>query len=319
MKVAIAGTSQITPYLTRALLSAGHDVLILTRHQPQTPLPVPHAITDYNVPSLITALSDRDALISTVISYTNPSINTSAHLAMLSALTQSPACKTFIPSEFTCDVLNYPDQPMFNREHTRVLHAALRQAKAEHGLRYTVVCNSWFMDYVLPADKRGLRDIGPAWPMDHATHTFTVYDSGEKLMSFVALADVAHAVERLISAVDVDRHVEWDEYTFLEGERLSWKQVFELVDAHARRQGGDQAGWAMVKKPLSETIDQLVQAEKDGNPFGAALAHMELMSYSGASLLPWSEVQRQREKWFAGVKFRTMEEVLSAGNETIVE
>lgn len=40
------------------------------------------------------------------------------------------------------------------------------------------------------------------------------------------------------------------------------------------------------------------------------VAYMDEWNVTGASAVPWGEVERQREKFFKGVKFRSIEELL---------
>jgi swainsonine biosynthesis oxidoreductase SwnR len=319
MKVAIAGTGDVSSYLVTELTRQGHDVVILTRQSnPNPPLSVPHRVTDYTVPSLVSVLEDRTALVSTVSSYDNPEIVTPTHLALLSAVEQSKHCNFFIPSEWTSDVLNYPDQPLFMREHQTVLYDAMRKAKErKQDLQWTVVCNSWFVDYIVPAANRKLRDIGPMWPMDWERREFTIYGSGEQMISFVPVRDVAIAVGKLLEAGE--KGLEWEDFTFVEGDRLTWNALYNLVN-EAEVGGGS---WTRRVKSLSVTVDNLVKAEKDGNQdwMGLLLAQFELLSYSGASLLPRDLVQKHREKYFESVKFRTPKEVLellTADPDTVV-
>ena len=308
MKIAIAGTGDVSSYLVEALSAQKHDIILLTRKEPAKPFPVPHRITDYTLPSLLAAIHDRTAVISTVSSYDNPSIVTPTHLMLLKAVQQSPATTIFLPSEWTSDVMNHPDQPMFMREHVGALHPALRQAKQDDpSLRYTIICNSWFMDYIVPPANRRMRDIGPMWPMDHATRTFTIYGTGEQKITFTSVRDVATAVGKLLHGVEKEGW-EMEEYTFVEGDRMTWNELYEVVN-EAGVSGGE---WTKRVKPMSETMDELVAAEKVGEVGweGVLLAQFELLSYSGASLLPEGKVKEHREKFFKGMKFRDVKDVL---------
>lgn len=57
---------------------------------------------------------------------------------MLEACEQSEKCKTFIPSEWTLNVEDYPKQPVFLAEGNKALHTRLKKTD----IRWTIVCNA---------------------------------------------------------------------------------------------------------------------------------------------------------------------------------
>src|ERR1700761_2356391 len=62
--------------------------------------------THYSIPSILSAISDCDALISTILDY---SLNSATvHLALLEACKQSKKCKRYIPSEYGGNVRDFP-------------------------------------------------------------------------------------------------------------------------------------------------------------------------------------------------------------------
>lgn len=294
MKIAIAGTGNVAQYLMEEFKAAGHEVVVLTRNLKAELDGYEQRQTDYSVTSLVNVLEDRDGLVSTVADFLNPSAGTQVHLNMLEALKQSKRCKTFIPSEWTANVEDYPEQPMMLTEANKVLHDALRQAK---NIRWTIISNSWFADYILPAQQRHLRDIGELWPGDHTTKTFTIYGPGNQRISFVSVRDVAKAV-----AVLLDSQEPWEEYTYLSGEQLTWNELFARIKK-------TDPEWRSKNKPLADTIRQIVANE---SPESVSIGYFEILGYSGASAFPEDRVSRQRAKYFPNLHFRTIEEILAA-------
>jgi swainsonine biosynthesis oxidoreductase SwnR len=293
MKVAIAGSGNVATYLLAELAAYGHDVIMITR-KVKAHIKWPQRESDYTLESLLSVLGDREALISTAFDYSNMPRTTELQLKMLEAVQKSATCKTFIPSEWTLNAEDYPEQPMLQAEHSATLHEALQSSPQD--VRWTIICNSWFADYVLPPSQRQLSDIGEAWPMDHATKTFTILGPGTQVFDVVSVRDTAKAVAALLDSTE-----SWEQYTYVSGQQLSWNDLFDIV--HKR-----DSGWKAVNKPLADTVKLLF----NNDPFKKFVGYFELLTYSGASLLPKARVERDRKKHFRSIKFRTVEEILDA-------
>ena len=291
MKVAIAGTGNVATYLFEELTKYGHEVVVLTRSKKPN-VTLEQRETDYTVPSLLSALHDREALVSAIADFTDPAAGTKTHLSMLEACLQSKKCKTFIPSQWTANVEDHPEEPVILAAQNKVLFAALKQ---ETQIRWTIISNAWFAEYIIPASQRHLRDVGPIWAMDHFSKTFTIYGPGTQLNDLTSVRDVATAV-----AVLLDSKKPWEPYTYLSGDQLSWNDLFATIKKR-------DPEWTSVNKPLAETVQQIVANE---SPESVLAAYFELHSYSGALTFPKEKVQRQREKYFQNVKFRNVEEIL---------
>ncbi|KAK5084640.1 hypothetical protein LTR05_005718 [Lithohypha guttulata] len=294
IKVAIAGTGNVSQYLVEELVSYGHEVVVLSRRSNTQEKRCESRQTDYSVNSLLTVLEDCDALVSTVADYQNLDIPLQIHLTMLEACKQSRRCKTFVPSEWTSNVEDYPEQPMFFANANEALHQKLKEST---DIRSTIVCNSWFADYIYPAQQRYLPDIGAPWPMDHASKTFTIYGPGTQLIDIVSVRDVAKAVAVLLATTEP-----WDPYTYLSGQQLSWNDLFTIISKR-------DPEWTSRTKPLADTINQIVANE---SPDSVLTAQFEVLSYSGASMFPKDKVQRHRAKYFPNLRFRNVEELLDA-------
>ncbi|KAK5062921.1 hypothetical protein LTR84_004997 [Exophiala bonariae] len=294
MKVSVAGTGNVAQYLIEEIPKYGHELVVLTRKEKPGKIYTQRA-TDYSLASLISILDDLgvEALVSTIADFENPPVATRIHFDMLEACKQSKICKSYIPSEWTCDVLNYPEQPMFLAEANKKLHDALKQSQ---DIRWTIFANSWFMDYIVPASQRYLRDIGALWPMDHTTKVFTIYGPGDQLFSVCSVRDAAKAIAALLGTSEP-----WDPYTFVAGDHITLSGLFSAMK---RR----DPSWKSKTKSLAETLKPIIE---NTSSEAAMLSYFELLIYSGASNLPRAEVLRQRTKYFPNLHFQTVEELLS--------
>lgn len=292
MKVAVAGTGNVAQYLIQELRNYGHELVVLSRTAASGE-EYEKRQTDYSVASLVSVIHDCDALVSTVADYANPPNGTKAQLAMLAACQQSEKCKSFIPSEWTCDVEQYPEQPHFLATANKTLH---KELSAVTDVRWTIICNSWFADYVVPSSQRILRDIGELWPMDYDNKVFTIYGPGTQVLDFTAVRDVAKAVAALL-----DSTAGWEPYTFISGDQISLNDLFNIL----RRR---DPTWTAKIKPLAESVKLVVDKK---NTDDIMLGYFELLIYSGASKLPREKVLAHRTKYFPQVHFRTIEEILN--------
>ncbi len=293
IKVAIAGTGNVAQYLIEELSAYGHDIVVLTRST-KPDRKFEQRETDYSIHSLVTVLEDCDALVSTIADFANPPVATKVQFDMLEACRQSKKCKAFIPSEWTLNVEEYPEQPMFLADADKKLHQRLIE---ETTVKWTIICNSWFADYIVPKPLRYLRDIDAVWPMDHTNKVFTIYGPGTQLIDLTSVRDVAKAVAALL-----DSQEPWEQYTYLSGDQLSWNDLFAIIKKR-------DPEWTSRNKPLADTVQQIVDNE---SPEAVVAAHFELESYAGVLTFPKEKVQRHRTKYFPGVHFRTVEEILDA-------
>ena len=291
LTVAVAGTGNFAQYLFDEIRNYGHKLVVLTRSA-KPDRDYEQRATDYSVESLLSVLHDCDALVSTIADFDNPPVATKIHYQMLEAVQKSAKCKSFIPSEWTCDVQKYPEQPIFLGEANHKLHTAL---KATKDVRWTIICNSWFMDYIVPLKNRHMKEIGALWPMDHATKVVTIYGPGDDIWDVTSTRDVARATAALLGSSEP-----WEEYTFVSGDQITLNGLYEIL--HRR-----DPAWTSKNKSLAETVAQVTQKP---SPEIEALGLFELLIYSGASRLPEDKVQAQRTKYFPGLHFRSVEELL---------
>lgn len=216
---------------------------------------------------------------------------------MLEACKQSTKCERFIPSEWTLNVEEYPEQPMFLAEANKALHEKLKEVK---DVESTIICNGWFADYVLPQHQRHMKSIGAAWPMDRSTKIFTIYGPGTQPVDVTSARDVAKTV-----AILLDSEQPWEPDIYMSGSQLTWNDLFALIK-------GSDPDWTSKTKPLADTVLQIAQNESPENVF---IAHFEIQSYSGALAFSQEKVQRHRAKYFKGLKFRTVRDMLDISAE----
>lgn len=296
MKIAVAGTGAVALYLIEELQAYGHQVVVLTRSIKPflTEKDVKQIETDYSVASLVNALNDCGGLASTINNIFDPKAATQIHLNMLEACKRSDKCKQFIASEWTGNVEEHPDQPMWDNHESEVLYQKLR---AQASVRWTVICVSWFSDYVVPRHQRYHEDIGQLWPMNYAEKMSTIYGSGTQLVNFVSTRDTARAIAQLFDAANG-----WEQYTYVSGDQLSWNELFAVLKKR-------DPEWTRTVKPLASTIKQIVANQSE---MTVLAAYFEILSYANASKFPEGRVRTQQKKFFEGLHFRTIEEILDA-------
>ena len=302
MKVAIAGPGELAQHILPAFLAANHSVVVLTRSPKDwitsISFSIPQLVTDYSDVSKLTHYLNEhgvQALISTLAIYDDT--NVSVHLDLLAGCQASTTCKRFIPSEWAGNIRDVPDQPMFFPAHHAPVYKALR---AQADVEWTLVCNGWFMEYVLPAGhpKRLFKDVGEAWVLDFANKVMRVYGSGKQEVAFASASDLGVALAKL-----VDSPEKWEEYTFVSGDQVSWNQLFEKLKAR-------DGSWNKKPVSLAQSVEKIIEAGKKGDEWDAILGMFEVHGHSDGVTFPWDEVERQRLKYFKGVVWKDVDEML---------
>lgn len=296
--IAIAGSGDISVYLAEELLRAGFAVTVLTRSIKERLSAIPGAeqkIVDFSsVPQLVDAIGDAEALVSTILNYTDAF--TDVNLALVDACRASPRCRRFVPSEFVGDSQAYPDQPLFykNREPVR---AALR---AQDELEFAIVCLGWLMDYIIPRKNRYMSDVGDSFVVNLAEGRCVVPGNGEDEIELTATRDVARAVVLLLQAPKGS----WEEFIYVSGEKTTTASLVERV----RKRYG--LGEDTVQYVSWEELERAHSEAKTGKE--RRLAEIQMFGISGAASFDWRKVEAQREKYFKGMHFRTVKEVFDA-------
>jgi nucleoside-diphosphate-sugar epimerase len=292
MKVALAGAGDVGRYFVEEFAKSTHALVLLTRDR-KTFSGVDsfeQRITDYTVDSLTTHLNDCDVVVSTLGGPT--SLFVEIHLAILEACRRSKKCKRFIPSEWTVNIEDFPDQPLYHVPLRPHLRMALREQKE---VEYTMVCNGWFADYVVPANRRHLKDIGRAWVADHEGKVFEFYGDGRQSVSLTSVRDVARVALALLDAP------RWTEYTHVAAQTVTYRHLFEVLK---KRDPGWSTKTLLFRDALKQTMKPLEDLESIYED------NLRLMGFTMANIIPEEKRLVWGEGVLKGIKARTVEELL---------
>ncbi|KAH8659035.1 hypothetical protein BGZ61DRAFT_499899 [Ilyonectria robusta] len=293
MRVVIAGSGDLARYICEEFTKVGHELVVLTRkHKSQFELAgVTQFITDYRLESLSAALANSEVLISTISDWT--SSYTDVHRTLIQACQQSPTCKRFIPSEFVGDIETYPDQPGY---YSRCRDPVRKVLREQTDLEWTLVAIGWLADYAVPAKNRYIKDIGDGVPINLADSRIVIPGTGNEPVDITWARDVAKALAKLVDAPT------WEPYTYISGERTCWNDVVRLVK---QKFGPDL-------KTQYRSLYELVETARTSKDEELVLVvDQQIFSVSHAASLPEEKVQAHRQKYFPGLRFRTLQDGLA--------
>lgn len=295
MKIAIAGFGDVGRYFAEEFVKAGEDVVVLTRKakDPGTELKkVEQRITKYTVDELTSQLADCDAVVSTLSGPDDAYI--SAHLNILEACTRSVKCKRFLPSEYTTNIEDFPDMPTYIARSRGTVREALRSQK---DVRWTLVANGWFMDYLLPTSQRYLMELGNGWVTNNTDKVFDMYGDGLERISMTSVRDVARVVLALLKG-DAN---EWREYSMVAGQTLTYVELFELLKKR-------DPSWTMRKVSFSEVFNSLMQREGGDAQF--TLDCLRILGFTRCNDIPEARSLEWGTGILAGVQGRDVNSFL---------
>ncbi|EPE10472.1 f420-dependent nadp reductase [Ophiostoma piceae UAMH 11346] len=293
MKIAVAGAGDVAKYLTEELLIAGHEVVLISRRQPEwfKRDDVDFRVVDYDVlPSLVKAIDDCDGLVSTILDYSMRFAN--AHVALVEACKQSRKCKRFIPSEYAGNTDDFPEEPGFyfaNHEP----HRKLLREQSE--ISWTLFNMGWLTDYLIPKQLRYIKDIGENHPVNLDDKTIIIPGTGDELLAFTPIRDSCKAIVRLFD------YEQWDAITYVCGETSTWNKIAEIMSERI-------PGLTVSHRSRDDLQKQIEDAESEEKVIAA---QYDMWSICGAGLLPQEKLEAQQQKYFHGLKFRTVNEFLS--------
>ncbi|KAL2675737.1 hypothetical protein Neosp_011928 [[Neocosmospora] mangrovei] len=290
MKVAIAGLGDVSKYLLEELPKEGHSVVALTRSLKPQITTVEQRVTDYSVSDLKKHLADCDAVVSAITIHA-PEF-ASIHLAILQACKESPKCKRFLPSAWAGNYEEVNDQPLYAGEDLLPILEALR---AQKDVYWTFFCQGWMVDYILPSNQRHLADFGERWVQNYEAKVFTLYGNGAQKVDFTSARDTTHAVGVLLNHDPST----WEEFTCVSGQQMTWRELWEFVKSR-------EPEYRLQKKSLAQSIKQFIAKRSKAE---VAASMYEVMGHSDALAFPDGKVERHREKFFKGMKFRTPAEL----------
>ncbi|KAH0433366.1 f420-dependent nadp reductase [Colletotrichum camelliae] len=291
MKVAVAGAGDIAKYLVEALRDQDYDVIVLTRSPKPFFERFEQRITEYSLKRIQQHLADCDALISSITGYATDFVR--IHLDILEACRTSPRCKRYLPSVWAGNYEEVPDQTLYVGDDLRVI---LRKLRAQDEVKWTFFCQGWMSDCLLPALQRHFTDYGDRWVQTYKNKEFTLYGNGSQKVDFTSAKDATRAVAVLLGQDSST----WENFTCVSGQQMTWLELSELVKVSFPE-------YTIVKKSLSQSIKQLVAKESDAS---VAVAVYEIMGHSEAFAFSSTKIAEHREKYFKGLKFRPVIELL---------
>ncbi|KAE8374981.1 hypothetical protein BDV26DRAFT_295500 [Aspergillus bertholletiae] len=292
----LAGIGGVAKYLLEELPKEGHQVAAITRSQKPLPKEIIQHITDYSVSHLTKILQDCDAVISCITAHSPDFLD--VHLSLLEACKISPKCKRFLPSAWSGNYEEVRDQPLFAGGELEQIYNALR---IQSEIKWTLFCQGWMADYLVPSSQRYLDDLGERWVQDYERKTFTLYGNQWQQVDFTAARDAARAVAVLFNHDAND----WEEFTCVSGQRLSWRELWEFVKTY-------DPAYEMKQKSVAQSIKQLMARENDAS---VAAAMYEIMGNTEALAFPEGKVDRHRQKYFQGLKFRTLAQLVKEAKD----
>ncbi|KAK7034502.1 hypothetical protein VNI00_012349 [Paramarasmius palmivorus] len=304
--VAIAGASDLAKYLVEELQKAHPEdnIVLLSRAKRdwfERPGVATH-ITDYSYESILSVLNTTGATIFFSFLHSNdPAFYNTAHSAMLKACKESTSCKRFVPSEYGGNLQTHPLLPRFYAP----THAEFRkEIERDAGdVEWTLVNIGWFMDYFAPVGKSYMKPLHPVWPVDLEKWEAVVLGTGDEPIAWTSARDVAKALVRLVEIKG------WDKETYLYGELGTWNQAIQKVEEFY----GPRWNKGPIKKtilPIADIERALEEHAQDEDPSLLWKAFMDEWNVTGASAVPQDVALKQREKFFKGIKFRSIQELM---------
>jgi nucleoside-diphosphate-sugar epimerase len=308
MTIAIAGSGDLTRYLVEEFLAANVPVALLVRTTKPHFTNVPNLtqlIVDYtSIDSLTSALNQAGAttLISTILSYdTSAFVITQKNL--IAAAQASKTVTRFIPSEYGVDIAKYPDQPGFYWETREPIREVLRN---QTKLEWTLVCCGWLMDYILPPANRYMKDIGDAFPINLAEKRMVIPGTGSEKVDWISARDLARGI---VSLVKVPKG-QWGRYIYLSGERMSSDEL-----AAAVKEKYPDIEFEVEYLSLRVLVNAVRDAKDD---FERIAAEYKIVIPSASAGFEEGVIERDRERYFKDVEFRTVREVLDAAEQGVI-
>ncbi|KAF2810823.1 uncharacterized protein BDZ99DRAFT_462134 [Mytilinidion resinicola] len=217
---------------------------------------------------------------------------------------EEPKVQRFIPSEYIGNVDDYPEQPEFYFANHQPIRDALA---AQKDIEWTLFNLGWLADYVVPEKNRYIRNIDDAHPVNFNDKTMIIPGAGDEPITFTTARDGARAIAHLFNAPA------WEPVTYVSGEATTWNQVKDLLAKHGHQLRLSYRPTAelvdIVSNPTSHTADDVTAAQ-----FG-------MWSASGSTRVPEEKAAAHKEKYFAGLRFQSLEEIISTterDTETVI-
>ncbi|KAL4799553.1 NAD(P)-binding protein [Aspergillus venezuelensis] len=300
--VLAGGTGDLARYLQEELITSGRYSVVLLTRRSRPSSGDPHATihkTDYSTPSLLNILNSTNAyaLISTIRCPNSDYIP--LHTALLTACLESKTCKTFIPSEWGGNIDDFPGLPI-SYGLTRAPFRKQLEA-ATPSIRSTIVNLGWFMDYFVPERCSHMRYIPGEFPIDvqNGKWEYTVIGTGDEMQSWVLGRDVAKAVVALLGSEE-----DWEPVTYVSGGWSTFNAAAAVLGTFYGR------SFNRKYRSVEDINASLAKYEKKENREDVGVVELEQCILKGALAVPMEKTLRQREKYFSGINFMSLEEVV---------
>ena len=281
-QIAIVAAGDVARYFIEQFTGSTNEIVLLTRSSPKFPCDSRLDVR-ITVDSLLSNLSDCDTVLSTL---SGPEeVFTSAQLAILEGWIQSTKCKTFIPSGWTINTEDFPDQPLHLSESRRTVLEALR---AQRTIQWTVICNGWFMEYISSTQQRYLKDIGKEWLMDHHGKVFDLYGDGLQKITLTSAQDVARATIALLEA----ENATWSEFTHSEGQTLTSHDLFSIITKY-------DASWKIQRVTLTDVLKDVLAAMNTGQ--NLEVGALRLLSFTNCARCPLGKALQWGKRELGGI------------------
>ncbi|CEN61913.1 hypothetical protein ASPCAL08558 [Aspergillus calidoustus] len=170
------------------------------------------------------------------------------------------------------------------------------------GVKWTMICHGWFMEYVLPTEKNPLREIGLAWAMDHSTKVFDMYADGSQKVTLTSTADTARAVLAVLRN-SINNDAELPPITLLAGQSLTYRELFQLI------QSRDPA-WTSRQVTFSEVLGDIYEGLKANDP-SVAVHQLRILGFTNGNHNPEVKALKWGTGVLDGLRATTIEEFLN--------
>lgn len=334
--IALAGSGDLAKYIVDAAVSHGDvQVVVLSRSKKewfeQRSPDVSLHVTDYSVSSIkdILDTTGASALFSVIHTF-DAGIYFQTHRVLLEAVKQSQSCKRFSPSYYAGNIDDFPGLPLFYKDAHQAFHDEMLELAGD--LEWTVINQGWLMDYVVVFEEDGkhgeksyMKSSQSIWSIDMKKWTATLPGTGNEPAAFTAAADVGKAVVALGVTTKP-----WPRHIYLQGEQTTWNELVNKLEAFYGERFTTvymTCGILLIKAIIDrklvdlkhQSLEQIrkeleLESTKQDAAYTALLLTSEWTALGGQGL-PQEVVLSQREKYFASIKFQSVDELLAASKK----
>ncbi|CAG8949080.1 hypothetical protein HYFRA_00002209 [Hymenoscyphus fraxineus] len=292
--IALAGVGNLGKYLCEELLRSS----IYKGSQWLQDHEVEVYMSDYDKTSVRTILNTTNA--TALISFINcpGDVYFDIHKSLLEACKDSQTCKTFIPSEWIGNLLDFPHLPRFYG----ISHIPFRSLLSEStGVKWTLFNGGWLMDYFLTTDKTYMPAIPDEFPIDPNSWRACIRGSGDEEQAFTSARDIAKAVIELLGATH------WEPVTYVVGEWNTFNNAVKIMEKFYDRP------LEITFKTTDEIKRNVVKGLDDGElTREAEIAQVDEWMIAGATACPRELTLKQRQAYFSKVRFHTIGEFIES-------